>query len=78
MKYETYVAQEVPDYIDDHYRTIKNRNARAIGGLSMGGHGALFLAFLRLAKSARRATIVDSLDVNVERTSSEEGIKAIP
>ncbi len=45
MKYETYIGIEVPAYIDAHYRTIKDRRARAISGLSMGGHGALFLAF---------------------------------
>jgi len=45
MKYETYIGKEVPEYIDAHYRTIKDRKARAITGLSMGGHGALFLAF---------------------------------
>jgi S-formylglutathione hydrolase FrmB len=45
MKYETYISKEVPEYIDAHYFTIKDRKARAITGLSMGGHGALFLAF---------------------------------
>lgn len=45
MKYETYIGEEVPDYIDAHYKTIPSRNARAITGLSMGGHGAFFLAF---------------------------------
>lgn len=45
MRYETYISTEVPSYIDAHYRTIKDRAARAITGLSMGGHGALFLAF---------------------------------
>lgn len=44
MRYETYIANEVPTYIDAHYRTLKVRSARAITGLSMGGHGALFLA----------------------------------
>ena len=45
MKYETYIGIEVPRYIDTHYRTIKQRGARAITGLSMGGHGGLFLGF---------------------------------
>ena len=45
MRYETYIGIEVPAYIDAHYATIKNRTGRAITGLSMGGHGALFLAF---------------------------------
>jgi S-formylglutathione hydrolase FrmB len=44
MKYETNVALEIPAYIDEHYRTIANRKARAIAGLSMGGHGAFYLA----------------------------------
>ncbi len=44
MKYETNVALEIPAYIDAHYRTIASRKARAIAGLSMGGHGALCLA----------------------------------
>ena len=45
MKYETYISKEVPDFIDAHYNTIKNRTGRAITGLSMGGHGGLFLGF---------------------------------
>ena len=45
MKYDTYISDEVPAYIDSAYRTIANRNYRAITGLSMGGQGALFLAW---------------------------------
>ena len=45
MQFETYVSKELVSYIDSHYRTIPNRFMRAITGLSMGGHGALFLAF---------------------------------
>jgi S-formylglutathione hydrolase FrmB len=45
MKFDTYISKEVPAYVDAHYHTIKKRNARAITGLSMGGHGAFFLAF---------------------------------
>ena len=44
MRYETYVAQELADFIRTHYKTIDDRRARAITGLSMGGHGALWLA----------------------------------
>ncbi len=45
MQYETYISKEVPEYIDKHYPTIKDRHARAITGLSMGGYGALMTAF---------------------------------
>jgi S-formylglutathione hydrolase FrmB len=44
-KYETYVAKELVQWIDNHFKTIKNRSGRGITGLSMGGHGALYLAF---------------------------------
>lgn len=44
-KYETYIASELVEYIDGHYSTIKDRAGRAITGLSMGGHGGLYLAF---------------------------------
>jgi S-formylglutathione hydrolase FrmB len=43
-KYETHVATEVVNFIDKNYRSIADKNHRAITGLSMGGHGALFLA----------------------------------
>ena len=45
MQFETYVSKELVEYIDSHYRTYGNRYMRAITGLSMGGHGALFLAW---------------------------------
>ena len=45
MRFETYVAQELPAAIEKRYRTIQDRTGRAITGLSMGGHGGLFLGF---------------------------------
>ncbi|MCC8426437.1 alpha/beta hydrolase family protein [Mucilaginibacter sp. UR6-11] len=44
FKYETYVTKELIGYIDKNYKTIKNKTGRAISGLSMGGHGAMYLA----------------------------------
>ena len=45
MQFETYVSKELVAFIDSHYRTHANRFMRAITGLSMGGHGSLFLAW---------------------------------
>ncbi len=42
-QYETYITKELIPYIDQQYKTIKDRKGRAITGLSMGGHGALYL-----------------------------------
>lgn len=44
FRYETFMIKELLPYIDSHYATIAHREGRAITGLSMGGHGALFLA----------------------------------
>lgn len=43
-QYETHITQELIPYIDSHYNTHATRNKRAITGLSMGGHGALYIA----------------------------------
>ena len=43
-QYESYIIKDLLPYVDAHYSTIPERTARAITGLSMGGHGALYLA----------------------------------
>ncbi|HUN02514.1 MAG TPA: alpha/beta hydrolase-fold protein [Niabella sp.] len=44
FKYETYISKELISWIDEKYATIASPKGRAIAGLSMGGHGALYLA----------------------------------
>ncbi len=44
-QFDTYISDEVPHFIDSAYRTLSNRDYRAITGLSMGGHGALSVAW---------------------------------
>jgi enterochelin esterase-like enzyme len=41
---ENYVAYDLVQYIDHHYRTLPDPGDRAIGGLSMGGFGAMNIA----------------------------------
>jgi len=43
-RYDEYVARDVVQHIDQHYRTIADREHRGIGGLSMGGYGALIIS----------------------------------
>lgn len=43
-RYETFISEEVIEKIDATYPTIKDRKGRVIAGLSMGGHGAMFIA----------------------------------
>ncbi|WP_300978986.1 alpha/beta hydrolase family protein [Flavobacterium sp.] len=43
-QFETFITKEVISTVDKTYRTIADKRARAITGLSMGGHGALYLS----------------------------------
>ncbi|HEY4325920.1 MAG TPA: alpha/beta hydrolase family protein [Mucilaginibacter sp.] len=43
-QYETFISKELVQKIDETYRTIKDKKGRIICGLSMGGHGAMYLA----------------------------------
>jgi enterochelin esterase-like enzyme len=38
--WQTYIAQELPRYVDAHFRTVRSRAGRAIVGVSAGGYGA--------------------------------------
>ncbi|GAB2609024.1 alpha/beta hydrolase [Belliella aquatica] len=44
VQYETYISKELIPFVDQNYPTKKDKNARAITGLSMGGHGAMMIA----------------------------------
>ncbi|MBI5651107.1 MAG: hypothetical protein HZC40_11790 [Chloroflexi bacterium] len=43
-KWGDYIWKDVVNYIDANYRTVPRRESRAIGGISLGGQGALTLA----------------------------------
>jgi S-formylglutathione hydrolase FrmB len=43
-KFEDYIAKDLISEIDGKYRTIREKHARAIAGLSMGGYGAVKFA----------------------------------
>jgi enterochelin esterase-like enzyme len=47
-QYEDYIYKDLVSYIDKKYSTIKNRDGRYIGGLSMGGWAALHTAFIHI------------------------------
>lgn len=44
VRYEDFFIQELVPYVDQHYRTIAQRDERGIFGISMGGYGSLHLA----------------------------------
>lgn len=44
IRYESYITKELVPFIDAHYPVKAEAKYRAITGLSMGGHGAMYLA----------------------------------
>ncbi|MEG1403209.1 alpha/beta hydrolase family protein [Bacteroides sp.] len=44
IRYETFTSKELVEYIDKKYDTRATKQGRAITGLSMGGHGSMWLA----------------------------------
>ena len=62
--FETYIAKEVVDKIDRTYRTIRDKKGRVITGLSMGGHGALYLATRHPDLYCAAGSMSGALDLN--------------
>lgn len=64
-RYEDFLLQEFLPYVEKHYRVIPGRGHRAIAGISMGGYGALHLAFrhpqLFVSASAHSPALIDKL-----------------
>jgi len=46
-RYHTYLCDEVVPWVDEHYRTIPERDHRGIQGKSSGGYGAMVTPMLR-------------------------------
>src|SRR5712691_429320 len=61
-KYESYFLSELIPDVDRRFRTIKDRRARGIAGLSMGGYGALKFALKYPEQFAFAASLSGALD----------------
>jgi S-formylglutathione hydrolase FrmB len=48
--WETFVGEELPHWVDSHFRTIADRSGRAIVGLSAGGYGATIIGLHNLGR----------------------------
>src|SRR3569623_602818 len=46
-RYHTYLCQDVVPFVDAHWRTLTDRESRAITGKSSGGFGAMITPMLR-------------------------------
>ncbi|WP_421797995.1 alpha/beta hydrolase [Haliscomenobacter sp.] len=63
-KFETHIINEVIPKVDATYRTIANKNGRVISGLSMGGHGAMYLSIRHPELFCAAGTMSGAMDMN--------------
>jgi S-formylglutathione hydrolase FrmB len=74
-RYEDFLVQEFFPFIEKRYRAAPGRANRAISGISMGGYGALHLAFrqpqLFSAVSAHSAALIEKLPVFLGGTAAQ-------
>lgn len=63
VRYETFITGELVPYIDANYRTRPDREHRAITGLSMGGHGALYLSIRHKTLFGAAGSICGGVDI---------------
>lgn len=63
-RYETHIASEVVKYIDKNFKTIAGKKHRAITGLSMGGHGALFIGLRHSDIFGAAGSMSGGMDLN--------------
>jgi len=73
VRYNDFFLQEFLPHIERAYRIVPGRSARAIGGISMGGYGALRFAFahpeLFSAVSAQSAALITESPQELDRAS---------
>ena len=74
VRYEDFLLREFLPFIEKKYRASPGRASRAISGVSMGGYGALRLAFrhpqLFSSVSAHSAALIEKLPVFVNQPES--------
>lgn len=84
-RYEDFLLREFIPFIEHRYRTAGGRAQRGIGGISMGGYGALRLAFLHPelfgSVTAQSAALIEKLPefapANSQRSSRLQILGAV-
>jgi S-formylglutathione hydrolase FrmB len=71
-KFETYLTKEVIQKIDNTYRTVRSNKGRVITGLSMGGHGAMYLSCRHPELFCAAGTMSGAMDMNYTKFKINE------
>lgn len=71
-QFETYITKEVITKVDNTYRTVKSNKGRVITGLSMGGHGAMYLSTRHPELFGAAGSMSGALDMNYTKFKINE------
>lgn len=63
-QYTTYISKELIEEIDSRYRTVSEKKGRMIAGLSMGGHGAFYIAATHPELYSAAGSMSGVMDIN--------------
>jgi putative tributyrin esterase len=75
-QFETHIIREVLPLVDQTYRTVADKKGRVIAGLSMGGHGALYLSARHPELFAAAGSMSGALDLRSLTRNVSEAEKA--
>jgi S-formylglutathione hydrolase FrmB len=67
-QYESFVSAELVHHIDNNFKTIKDNRARALTGLSMGGHGGIYVGLKHPQTFGAVGSMSGALDVTYIKT----------
>jgi S-formylglutathione hydrolase FrmB len=70
VRYETFLARELPNWVEYYYHAERAPDKRYIAGLSMGGHGAVRTALLYPEVYSRAASLAGGLDLRPFRQNN--------
>ena len=80
--YETYITQELVDYVDSHYRTIPTRESRGIMGCASGGDATMRLALkypdVYSVAAPSGGSYDEALETNAPLLQELERLKKLP
>jgi S-formylglutathione hydrolase FrmB len=77
VRCETSLVAELIPHVDSAFRTLADREHRAVNGISMGGFGALMLAFKHPSLFGHASTAIAAL-VNWDTLSAQQFDQTIP
>ena len=75
VQYETYITSELIQEIDKTYRTLAQKESRAITGLSMGGHGAIMLSAKHPELFAVAGSMSGVMNIDTRMWEVADGLK---